>query len=159
MRVVLLAILALLVLGGGATGAYFYFNGTSAEAAATQGEHEKAHESNKKHADDSHVEFIELDPLILPIVDGSGVTQVVSLVVVLEVPDHEAALKVEKFKPRLKDAFIQDLYGTLHRSASKGEELLPVSNVRARLNKASVRVLGEDTVNGVLLQVVQQRKI
>jgi flagellar FliL protein len=109
--------------------------------------------------DNPHYEFVELDPLILPIVDQNGISQTVSLVIILEVPDAEAKHKVEAIAPRLKDAFIQDMYGALNRHAALKGGVLQVGTLKSRLNKVSDEVAGEDTVHDVLLQVVQQRPI
>lgn len=159
MRMIVIALIALLVLGGGGAGAYFYFS-QSAEASpgAEVGEnHEK--QAKAEHKKSEHVEFVEMDPLILPIVDKEGVSQVVSLVIALEVADAEAAKSVEAMTPRLKDAIIQDMYGVLNRHAALKGGVIQVGYIKARLNKISGQVLGDDVVQDVLLQVVQQRPI
>ena len=69
------------------------------------------------------------------------------------------ALEVERLSPRLKDAFIQDMYGALNRKGSMENGVLQVSPIKERLNKISVKVLGKEKVNDVLLQIVQQRPI
>lgn len=160
----MIALVAVLVLGGGAAGAYFYFS-QSAEASAGD-EVGDNHEKSKKeeHAKDDghgggHFEFVELDPLILPIVDNNGVSQVVSVVVALEVMDAEAAKNVEAMSPRLKDAFIQDMYGVLNRHAALKGGVIQVSVLKKRLNLVSAKVMGEGVIHDVLLQVVQQRPI
>jgi flagellar FliL protein len=167
MKMIIIAVGAILVLGGGGAGAYFYFSQTAeAAAGAEAGEHaeakaEDAHASGDAggHGEESHVEFVELDPLVLPIVDDSGVSQVVSVVVALEVADAAMAAEVEKMSPRLKDAFIQDMYGVLNRHAALKGGVIQVSLLKERLNKISTKVMGENKVKDVLLQVVQQRPI
>jgi len=161
MRMILIAVVALLVLGGGGAGAYFYFSQT-AEASAGEEAHEEVAKKEEHHGDGhghGAFEFVELDPLILPIVDENGVSQVVSVVVALEVADSAAASSVEKMSPRLKDAFIQDMYGVLNRHASLKGGVIQVNLLKKRLNKISARVMGDDVVQDVLLQVVQQRPI
>lgn len=167
MRMVLIAVVALLVLGGGGAGAYFYFS-KPAEASAGEAAKEvaAAHEKGKdekKKGGGGHggggSEFVELDPLILPIIDSSGVTQTVSLVIALEVEDKVKAEEVKKLTPRLKDAYIQDMYGVLNKHAALKGGVVQVSAVKSRLTKITTDVLGEDMVSEVLLQVVQQRPI
>lgn len=158
MQKLILAIAAIAVIGGGAAGAYFYFT-KSAEAASGQKVIEKEVVEKKKDLDPSKFKFVELDPLILPIVDDTGVSQFVSMVVALEVYDDKGASKVEHLSPRLKDAFIQDMYGMLNRHAVTDGGVIQVSAIKERLNKISAKVLGKDIVNDVLLQVVQQRPI
>lgn len=163
MRLAIFAILALLVLGGGGAGAYFYFQKAAVASVGPDAgdDHDAAKKDKhaKKGGHDADVAFIEMDPLLLPIVDNSGVTQVISLVIALEVADKEAAKEIELLTPRLKDAYIQDMYGVLNRYAALKGGVVQVSVIKERLNKITDEVLGEDKVNEVLLQVVQQRPI
>ena len=165
MKLILMAVMALVLLGGGGAGAYFYFSGSTAEAALTEDE---ILEKEKRERDEALAmkkenyaafQFVELDPLILPIVDRNGVSQVVSMVVTLEVYDDKSAKKVEHMIPKLKDAYIQDLYGALNKHASLKGGVIQVSDIKKRLHKISHKVVGEEYVNAVLLQVVQQRPI
>lgn len=153
MRVIIVLLVGLIGLAGGAGAAYFYFF-QSAEASVSE-EHAEVEED--KEEKNLHAEFVELDPLILPIVDDEGVSQVVSLVIALEVHDSAGKEKVSFLEPRLKDAFIQDMYGVLNRHAALKGGVIQVSSIKKRLNHISAEVLGEDVVSDVLLQVVQQR--
>lgn len=166
MRMILIAVVALLVLGGGGAGAYFYFSKPAEASAGEAGKevaagHEKGKDEKKKGGGHGGggTEFVELDPLILPIIDNSGVTQTVSLVIALEVEDKVKAEEVKKLTPRLKDAYIQDMYGVLNKHAALKGGVVQVSAVKSRLTKITTDVLGEDMVSDVLLQVVQQRPI
>lgn len=160
MRLVIIGVIAVLLLGGGGAGAYFFFmkpaEASSGDAAADP--HKSAKKEKGGHEAPA-VEFVELDPLLLPIVDETGVTQTVSMVISLEVSDAAKAEEVKKLAPRLKDAYIQDMYGVLNRHAALKGGVIQVSTIKARLNKVSTEVLGADMVNDVLLQVVQQRPI
>ena len=156
MRMLFIIFGALIVLGGGAAGAYFYFV-NPAEASKSEEMDEYAGDEKAEYA--KSFEFVELDPLILPIVDAKGVSQTVSLVVVLEVPNSAAKTKILDIEPRLKDAYIQDMYGVLNKHAALKGGVLQVDMLKSRLNKISQRIVGEDKINDVLLQVVQQRPI
>ena len=163
MRMIVIIVVALLVLGGGGAGAYYYFF-QSAEASVSSevGDNHKNNKSAKKGRDKKnteHIEFVELDPLILPIIDNDSVSQVVSVVIALEVHDSAAAEIVKAMSPKLKDAYIQDMYGMLSRHAALKGGVLQVNKIKQRLNKISAEVLGDDVVSDVLLQVVQQRAI
>lgn len=158
MRVFFLATIALLVLGGGAAGVYFYF-GHPAEAAIGPG---KAHQEAGPAHDRGHAadhSFVQLDPLLLPIIDETGVNQIVSISIVVEVSDDEKAKKVETLAPRLKDAYIQELYGVLNKHAALRGGVVQVGSIKERLRQISQSVMGDGIVEDVLLQVVQQRKI
>ena len=168
-KIILLLVVALL-LGGGGFGAYIYFM-KPAEAATTDGDHadaakasDHAEKSEKKSSgghggDHGGYKFVELDPLILPIIDNNGVSQTVSIVVALEVADDATAAKVEGLAPRLKDAYIQEMYGVLNKQAALRGGVIQVSYLKKRLNTISHHVLGEGVINDVLLQVVQQRPV
>ena len=94
MRKIILLVVVLAVLGGGGAGAYFYFFNNTAEAAIGEdgkpieaGEGEKADEHAKEAEGGDHggghgeggTQFVELDPLILPIVDKDGVNQITGM--------------------------------------------------------------------------------
>lgn len=164
MKLAVIALVAVLVLGGGAAGAYFYMN-KPAEAApgpmdeAKKAEHEAKAEKAKEGEEAAKAQFVNMDVLILPVIDETGVTQTITMSISLEVPDEATAKEVEHLSPRLKDAFIQDMYGTLSRKNAMKEGVLQVGMIKERLNKVSAKVLGEEKVKDVLLQVVQQRPI
>ncbi|MBI1328026.1 MAG: hypothetical protein GC136_10350 [Alphaproteobacteria bacterium] len=104
-------------------------------------------------------EFVQLSPLILPVVDKNGISQTVSLVISLEVGDKLAADKVTRYSPKLKDAYLQDLYGVLYRKTLMENGVIQIGALKQRLNSLSQKVMGDGVVSDVLLQVVQQRPI
>lgn len=156
---------AIVLIGAGGAGGYFYFQNTAVasygavnqQAAAFKNAKEKAAKLSVKQARDLH--FVEMDPIILPIIDTQGVSQVVTLIVSLEVNGEENAELAQTLAPRLKDAYIQDMYGVLSRKASMEGGVVKVNQLKERLNRISAQVLGQDKVNSVLLQVVNQRAI
>lgn len=103
--------------------------------------------------------FVELDPLILPIVDGGQVKQTVSLIISLEVANGSAADHVRALKPRLADAFIAEIYGILNDNDAPKKGLLDINALKARLLPIAKEIVGEDKVNAILLQTVQQRTL
>ncbi len=164
MRLIIIGVVALLVLGGGGAAAYFLFLQPAEASISEEGEEGHAKKDDHGKKDDGHggghgAEFVELDPLILPIVDNEGVNQVVSLVIALEVGNAEDAAQVTHMAPKLKDAYIQDMYGVLNRHAALKGGVIQVGTIKKRLNKISDEIMGEDVVTDVLLQVVQQRPI
>ncbi|HRC26278.1 MAG TPA: flagellar basal body-associated FliL family protein [Alphaproteobacteria bacterium] len=164
MKFLIMGGLLLVVLGGGGVGAYIYF-GKSAEAAATHGAEEAGGEAAKAegngHGEEAQVpsEFVKLDPLILPIVDRDGVSQVLNLVIAIEVPDKAAADEVTRLSPRLKDAYITELYGILNKEAAIHNGVVQVGAIKKKLAVITEKVLGKDKARDVLLQVVHQRPI
>lgn len=148
--IAVLGVLFLLAVGGGA---YFYMTQPSQ---AKDGHDVAELEKHEEAAND--VFFIELAPLILSVVDSRGASQVVSLVVSVEVDSQVKADTVNKYAPRLTDAFLSDLYGTFSHKASASNGGIPVTYLKQRLNAVSSKVLGEDVVSDVLLQVLQHRE-
>jgi hypothetical protein len=115
-----------------------------------------AADKDKEEGDDSGIHFVELQPLILPVIDANGMTQVVSLVVAVEVDSQEKADTVTKYQPRLTDAYLSDLYGAFaHKAPANG--IIPITYLKERLNLMSSKVLGDDIVSDVLVQVMQKR--
>ncbi len=107
----------------------------------------------------SDYEYFEMDPLLIPVITPSGLSQQISLVVSIEVPKGKLD-DVKLYRPRLADAYIQDLYGVL--GAGYGMingNVLNVHAIKGRLSDVTVNVLGKENVNDVLLQVVQQRPL
>lgn len=157
--------LALVLAGGGAAGGYFFFKNTAIASIGPEDQMAKAAKMEKElHGKNAleeakEVKFVNLDPFILPIIDNYGVSQVVTLVVVLEANGEEAAAKAKSLAPRLKDAYIQDMYGVLNRKASLEGGVIKVDQLKSRLNRVTSQVLGENQINDVLLQVVQQKPI
>ena len=164
MKKIILIAVALLLLGGGGFAAYMFLGGKSAEASidpTQKVEDDKvAEEGQKKSEEDAKVAFVKMDPLVLPVVGKDGVVQIINISITLEVEDAEKAKEVEKFAPRLKDAYIQDMYGALSsKTAMSDEGVIQVNAVKERLNKVTIKVMGEESgVRNVLLQAVQQRK-
>ena len=150
MRKLLIIGAIVLLLGGGAFGFHYV---KSANAGAKSDEDKVAEKKNAKPG-----EFVELQPLILPIIGNSGITQTISLVVAIEVGNTADAKKVEKLAPKLQDAYIQDMYGVLNKQASLNSGVIQVKNLKYRLNKVSKDIAG-DIVDDVLLQVVNQRPL
>jgi flagellar FliL protein len=164
-KILPILITAILFLGIGGAGGYFYFEQSAVASFGPEDKQaladKKQREIDKRTAKEKaeNLRFVELNPIILPIIDESGVSQVVTLVVSLEVDGEENAKYAENLSPRLKDAFIQDMYGVLNRKASMDGGMVKVEELKERLNRLSHKVLGEDKINDVLLQVVNQRPI
>ena len=155
MRIAIIAVIALLLLGGGGAGAYFFLLHPAEASVGKTPEHQEAKEEKEVNKE----LFVTLDPLILPIIGSHGVSQTVSLVIVIEVADEKQAEIVKTLTPRLKDAYIQDMYGVLSRKNVMPNGTLDVGMIKERLNHISRDVLGEGVVKDVLLQVVQQHPV
>ena len=105
-------------------------------------------------------EYLQLDPISLPVITTKGLTQQISLMVSLEI-DYGQKEKISLYEPRLIDAYIQDLYGALGAGhALMQGNLVDVQKIKSRLSSVTDKVLGSDIkVHDVLLQVLQQRRM
>ena len=151
MRLRTFAIAVLLL--GGAVGAcmsaqHAHWLGLKAYAG---GKESREAEEAKKHR------FLKFSTLSLPILDDSGLSQAVSFSVVIEVPDGRRAQLVRANEPRLTDAFIHDMYGVWRKDAAYRDGVVHVDVIKDRLSRSSRRILGDDNVNDVSLEVVDQR--
>lgn len=146
---------ALALLLGGGFAVYTVLNKPAAASVDGKVVEEKAADA---HAAPT-IEYVKLDPLMLPIVDRNGVSQMVRIVVSLQVADLPTAEEVRSLSPRLTDAYIQDMYGVLGRKAATPDGIIQVGYIKHRLHKATIAVLGEGKVQDVLLQHVQQNPI
>ena len=110
---------------------------------------------------DSAYQYVEMNPIMLPIIDKNGVNQVVNLIIALEVENGALAQRAIALQPKLTDAFIQDMYGALNKQAARHGGVLPLQSIKKRLLKVSNTILADEehSVHDVLLQFVDQRRI
>jgi hypothetical protein len=151
MRLRTFAIAALLL--GGALGAcmsaqHAHWLGLKAYAG---GKEARQAEEAKQHR------FLKFKTLSLPILDDTGLSQAVSFSVVIEVPDGRRAQLVRANEPRLTDAYIHDMYGVWRKDAAYRDGVVHVDVIKDRLSRSSRRILGDENVNDVSLEVVDQR--
>ncbi len=104
-------------------------------------------------------EIVELKPLTLPVINDKGLTQQVSLLVSIEVPQGKTDV-IKAAAPKLADAYISDLYGALgNGSAMMKGGIIDVNAVKEHLVADTTKVLGgADKFNAVYLDVMQQSR-
>lgn len=102
-------------------------------------------------------QYVKIAPIVLPLVGEQGVEQIISLVIAIEVPDRKTADHVIVMSPRLNDAYMTDLYGAIDRRDSFRNGLVDITRIKERIEKASVRILGPNSIKSVLVQAVMQR--
>lgn len=160
MKGVIIAIVAILILCGAGGGVYFYMaKNNPAEAKEADAGHEEAKAEEEGGTYISKLSYVQMQPIILPIIDNAGLSQTVSLVVAIEVDDPTKADKVKEVLPKLTDAYLSDMYGSLSKKAAMDGGVVRVSLLKERLVKVTNKVLGAGIANDVLLQVLQQRPV
>jgi flagellar FliL protein len=151
MKKFLLPLICLLLIGGGATGGYVYFiKKADAKSDEAQNDGKTGKDGHKK------TEFVKMGRLILPIIGDNGVSQIVHMAVELEVTGKETAKKAKKLQPRIKDAYLQKMYGVLTREAAMRGGALKVKMISKKLKAITQKVMGEN-IHDVLIQSVHQR--
>lgn len=132
---------------------------TPAAALAAKAEAEKA-DAEKEEEDDKPaaayaniVPFVELEPLVLPMIQEGRVTHHVEFQIILEVrPEKKEWIKL--VMPKLLDRFIVELHGLLSlRFVREQPDLRPI--LKERLTIRSKELVG-DAVKSVLLSRVQK---
>lgn len=102
--------------------------------------------------------YVHIDPLVLPVIGNKGVTEVVSLLVKLQVDDQRTVERVNSISPKLNDAYLRSLYGLIDRSVYRNGRFLDVTKIKNRLTKVTETMIGKDIVRDVLIQGVNQRQ-
>ena len=116
----------------------------------------KAEESALAHPD---FEYYQISPIIVPVITDKGLTRQVSMVVAIEIP-YGKMDDIQKFRPRLMDAYIRDLYGAMGAGhVLMRADMVDVEALRTRLIKVTERVVGNQLAKDVLLQAVTQYAI
>jgi len=103
--------------------------------------------------------YVKLNPMILPALGMDGVEEVVSLVIVLDVADKTAVDNVTARMPRLNDAYMRTLYGTIDSTLYRNGHFLDIGKVKRSLLLATDGVVGKGVVREVLIEGVSQRTL
>lgn len=152
MRIAFILLIGLFILAGAGAG-YFMFIDKSFAASSVD-------KNIDKHAEEiQETLYVELDPLIFPIISHNGISQTVSILVKLEVGNEDAMSNVSLSKPRLTDAFISDMYGSLSRQASLHGGKVKATTLKRRLERVSKKLMGEGVIDQVVLQIVHNKKV
>ena len=99
--------------------------------------------------------FIELDPLVIPIVREDRIGGSVQLQIQIETK-NEHRLELLKMQPRISDAFIRDLYGFIPRMLKTRPDL-DLDILSRRLVIIGERAVGPGYIDNVLIQSIVER--
>jgi flagellar protein FliL len=150
MKILVLLLVALIFGGGGFGAGWFLF--------ANQGDkHEEKVEPPPPPAPTGPPVFVNIGPLTVPVLGAERIDQFVTLMVALELSDMITAEAVRAQAPRLTDAFLTTIYGSIASGKVMSGGVLDVPQVKSKLGDAASKVLGKDMVRDVLIQIVNQR--
>jgi flagellar protein FliL len=150
-RLVILIVIVLLVAGGGGAAWWFLLREVPAEAVAEGADGEAIPEPEPK--DSARKRFIEMEPMVLPIIREGQVTLHLTLVLAIELTSSLPKVEIAKLRRPLRDAILTELHSVyaLRYVQEKGFDY-PL--VRERLLRISERVLGPGTVKAVLVRKI-----
>ncbi|MBV9521454.1 MAG: hypothetical protein JO010_01590 [Alphaproteobacteria bacterium] len=100
--------------------------------------------------------FVQIPPIVLPVVEGNRVTRTAGLVLVLELEKGRTEAELEPNRVKLRDAFITDFYSFVDQH-SQAPRAIDAGAVKARLQATSDRILGPGFVHEVLVQQAFER--
>jgi len=95
--------------------------------------------------------FIDIQPIVLPVIEGSTVTGQVGVLLTVELVQGRAAEEVEEKQRELTDAFITELY-RIYGWRSGGDRVVAESLVKRHLQTTADRILGKGVVQAILIR-------
>jgi flagellar protein FliL len=100
--------------------------------------------------------YVRLDPIFVPVIEGSQVTRQIGVTLMLQLVDGQDKSDVEGKRKPLYDALFRDLYGYFQdRVATSGHVDQPY--LKVRLLKTTARVVGPNLVKEVLIEQLFER--
>ena len=142
-------LLVLLLLGGGGAGAAWWFllRAPDEEAVVEETPPEVQPQI-----------FVELDPMVLPVIADGRVIRHLTMLILMEVPNDDSSIRAKSNMLRLRDAFRVEMSGLLAHKIIQGRpDVMPLFS--KRLKVVADRVLGKDHVQEVLVTVMDKREL
>lgn len=157
MKKVITIVVVILLLAGGGAAAYFFLlqeeTSTASGEAGELGEAAAGAQLEAKKTDDPN--YLDMENLAIPIIRNRRIEKHVILKVSLEMMDEDTMEDAKPYMPRLKDAFIKDLYD-YYSYQSPGAKI-NTEAIKGRLKEAGDKVVGNGKIRKVLIQAAFQR--
>lgn len=103
--------------------------------------------------------YVHISPMVLPVISDSGVEQLVTIIIDIEVKDFDVADNIHSNMPKIMDALMRGLYGGLGQGSLRNGKLVDVNKVKAKATTALQSVVGDGGIKNVLVQGVSQRML
>jgi flagellar basal body-associated protein FliL len=103
--------------------------------------------------------YVHLKPLVFPVINDKGAQQVVNLIIDLEVKSFDVATKLNASRPKVNDAILTGLYGSLSDEEVRNSVVLDIAKVKHFILQAMEKSFGKGIVKDVLIQAASQRKL
>jgi hypothetical protein len=103
-------------------------------------------------------DFVDLDPIVLPVIERNRVTRQIGLMLTLELFDGQPAQAIDEEKRlRLMDAFVRELH-LIYSARSTAERVVDEDIIKRRLLRTADGVLGKGMVHAILVRrLIEQR--
>ena len=145
----IIIVVLLLLLGGGGGGAWWFLMKDNEEVDLK----EVASSLTRRVP-----EFVELDPLIVPVIREGKVAQHLTLSIIVEVDSPSEKDLIITARRQLLDGYLTELHALFsHKIVQNNPDPIPL--LRKRLLEVSHRLLGQEVVDQVLVTVIDAKKI
>jgi flagellar protein FliL len=102
--------------------------------------------------------FIDMQPIVLPVIEGKNVTRQVGVLLTMELAEGHVVGDLEEKQRQLTDAFITELY-RIYGWRSGADRVVNETLVKRHLQATADRILGKGIVQAVLIrQLVEQER-
>lgn len=147
MKLIIIGVIVVVLLAGGGGAAYFFRADLFGDPAADRAPIAKTADTL----------FVDLESITIAVIRNRRIEKHVVLQVTLEVPDEESRAAVSHALPRVKDAFIKDLYD-YYAVQPPGREGINVEAIKKRLKRTADEAMGPGKVRAVLIQGAVERE-
>ena len=97
-------------------------------------------------------DFVDLDPIVLPVIERDRVTRQIGIMLTLELADGQSEKNIDGEKRlRLMDAFVRELH-LIYSARSTGERIVDEAVIKQRLLRSADGVLGKGVVHAILVR-------
>jgi hypothetical protein len=97
-------------------------------------------------------DFVDLEPIVLPVIERNRVTRQVGVMLTLELFNGRPAQSIDEEKRlRLIDAFVRELH-LIYSARSSGDRVVDEGVIKQRLLRTADTVLGKGVVHAVLVR-------
>lgn len=157
MKKIIIIVVVILLLAGGGAAAYFFLQQEETSTAAGESGEAGPDSGNvqveAKKTDEPN--YLDMENLAIPIIRNRRIEKHVILKVSLEMMDEDSLEDARPYVPRLKDAFIKDLYD--YYSYQTPGAKINTAAIKGRLKEAGDRVVGNGKIRKILIQAAFQR--
>lgn len=145
----IIIVVLLLLLGGGGAGAWMFLLKDADEM-----DLQKVASSLSTRVP----EYIELDPLVVPVIKDGRVAQHLTMSVIVEIDSESEKDLIYAARRQLLDGFLTELHALFsHRVVQNNPNPIPL--LRKRLLAISHEILGDEVVDQILVTVVGRKQI